>query len=159
MKRLFLVFVLIAFVAVGTAFADFGIGVHGGGGMSGGGGGVNFAFTNVFIYIDYMSGGYTFGFSGAVDFIQFVNAPIIPNLNWYIRLGIGAAFWDIYRWNASNDFGLAASVRAPIGLSWKPIPLLEVFVQVYPQIGLQILPGFNLWSSFFGGNLGVRLWF
>ncbi|MCL2230705.1 MAG: hypothetical protein FWC01_06380 [Treponema sp.] len=154
MKKLFLVLVLGLALMAGTAFADFGIGVHGGYGGLGSGGGLNLAFSNVFIYIDAFGlGNNHMSISGAVDFVSLLNSPIVATLNWYIRLGIGVGLWG---WD--NNMGLAAAVRLPIGLSWKPIKLLEIFLQINPQIGLQIIPDVNLWGNFWGGNLGIRLW-
>jgi len=154
MKKLLLVLVIFAVITTGTAFAEFGIGVHGGYGGLGGGGGLNLAFSKVFIYIDAFGlGNNHMSLSGAVDFISFIDDPIVDTLNWYIRLGIGAGLWGF-----DDKLSLAAAVRLPIGLSWKPIPLLEIFLQVNPQIGMRILPDLNLWGNFWGGNLGLRLW-
>jgi len=156
-KKLVVAIALAAVLTTGTAFAEFGIGVHGGWGMGGvgGGGGLNLAFSNVFVYIDALSGGdYGMHVAGAVDFLSLLNSEIVNTLSWYIRVGIGASFWGF-----DDAFGCAVSVRLPIGLSWRPIPLLELFLQAVPQIGLQVAPSIDLWGSFFGGNLGLRLWF
>ncbi|MCL2186882.1 MAG: hypothetical protein FWB86_13675 [Treponema sp.] len=155
MKKFILIAALITFIGAGTAFAEFGIGVHGGFGGIGGGGGLNLAFSNVFVYIDAVGlGNNNMNFSGAVDFLRLYDTSFAKSFNFYIRLGICASFWG------SNDYlGLAAGVRIPIGLSWRPIPLIELFLQVLPQISLQILPSIDLWGNFWGGNLGIRLWF
>ena len=155
MKKLLVVIALAAILATGTAFADFGIGVHGGYGGIGGGGGLNLAFSDLYIYVDSVfAGGNGLHISGAVDFLSLLNSAIITNLNWYIRVGIGASLWGL-----DDTIGLAAGVRVPIGLSWRPIPLIEIFLQALPQISLQVLPEINLWSNFFGANLGIRFWF
>ena len=83
-----------------------------------------------------------------------MGGDIGSGLSWYGRLGIAAGFWGF-----NDEFGLAAAVRAPIGLSWKPIPLIEIFLQAVPQIGLTIMPEIGLWGNFWGGNLGLRFWF
>lgn len=155
MKKIVLVTALITFLGAGAAFADFGIGVHGGGGMMGGGGGLNLAFDNIFIYIDasYL-GASGLSLSGACDFYQFLGGNIIDNLNWYWRVGVPASLWF-----GNDTVGLAIGVRAPVGLSYKPIDLIELFVQVFPQVNLQLLPDVNLWHNWIGGNLGIRFWF
>ena len=154
MKKLALVLVLVSIIGAGTAFAQFGIGVHGGYGGLGGGAGVNIAFSNIFIYVDAIGiGGNSMNLSGAVDFIQFLGGNIGSGLSWYWRIGIAAGIWGF-----DDTLGFAVAARAPIGLSWKPIPLIEIFLQAQPQIGLQILPDIDLWANFWGGNVGIRFW-
>jgi len=157
MKKVLCVMALIAILGAGTAFADFGIGVYGlagGGSGLGGGGGVTLAFSNIYIYVDALYIGNGLALSGAVDFLQFLGGNIASGFDWYWRVGVPVGIWGF-----GGEFGLAAGIRAPVGISWKPIPLLEVFLQATPQIGLQILPELNLWNHFWGGNLGIRLWF
>jgi len=154
MKKLALVLVLVSIIGAGTAFAQFGIGVHGGYGGLGGGGGLNLAFSNIYIYIDAAGiGESSMYFSGAVDFLQLMGSDIGSGLSWYMRVGVAVGLWGF-----TDTLGVAAAVRVPIGLSWKPVSLLEIFLQVQPQIGAQILPGFDIWANFWGGNLGIRLW-
>ena len=175
-KKLVVAVALAAFLATGTAFADFGIGVYGGFGLVGGGGaGLALAFSYIYVYIDFASGtGWSggtrnrFQLSGAVDFITFLDAEIIPTLSWYVRLGIGASLWswEYYRLGESNRTGVgtAASVRVPIGVSWMALDWIEVFGQAIPQIGMRFSgyegsrSGVGLWHNFFGANLGVRFW-
>jgi len=154
MKKLILVAALLVFLCAGTAFAQFGIGVHGGYGGHGGGGGLNLAFSNIYIYVDAAIGDSNgIGVSGAVDFWQFLGGNIASGFSWYWRLGIPVSLW------LGDELGLAAGVRAPIGISWKPINMVEIFLQAVPQISLQILPKIDLWPNFWGGNLGIRFWF
>ena len=157
MKKLVLVLALVAFLGAGTAFADFGIGVHVGGagglGDLGYGGGLNLAFSNIYIYIDTAFRGSSLGVSGAVDFVSFLNIDIVDTLSFYLRLGIPVSIWGF-----GSDFGLAAGVRVPVGLSWKPTEMIEVFFQLIPQVGIRILPSVNIWDDIFGSNLGIRFW-
>ncbi|MCL2192346.1 MAG: hypothetical protein FWB78_02980 [Treponema sp.] len=172
-KKVMIGVALAAVLATGTAFADFGIGVYGGFGHVGGGGaGLTLAFSDIYVYIDFASGlaGWNrFHMSGAVDFITFLDAEIIPTLSWYIRLGIGAALWGYDRWDASelrtrSGIGTAAGVRVPIGVSWMALDWIEVFGQAIPQVGVRISGydgrshGVGLWHNFFGANIGVRFW-
>ena len=154
MKKMLMVLVLVAILTTGTVFADsFGIGVHTGVGGVGGGGGVNLAFSDLYIYIDALGIGNSMHIAGAVDFMSLFGAGLAPTLDFYIRFGIGASLWGL-----NDTLGLAASARLPIGLSWRPISLLEIFFQIVPQIGLQVLPDIGFASNFWGGNLGIRLW-
>ena len=154
MKKIVLVLALVTIIGAGTAFADFGIGLHGGYGGLGGGAGLNLAFSNLYIYVDAFGlGGSGMNISGAVDFIQFFDGNIAAGLGWYVRLGIAAGLWGF-----DEELGLAAAVRVPVGLSWKPISSIELFLQIQPQVGLQILPDIGLWANFWGGNLGFRFW-
>ena len=156
MKKLLLVLVLIAIITTGTAFASsFAIGVHGGFGGIGGGAGVNFVVSNLFFYVDALGFGENhMVVSGACDFVHLLNNEFVKTLSFYIRVGVGASFWG-----SGDNLGLAASVRLPIGLSWRPISLIEVFLQVVPQLGLRVLPDVALWGNYWGGNIGIRLWF
>jgi hypothetical protein len=162
MKKLLFVLVLVAVLATGTVFADeFGIGVHGGHGGVGAGGGLNLAISGLYIYIDALGlNDNSMHLSGAVDFLFLFDMNLVSTLDFYIRAGIGAGIWGF-----DDSLGLAAAARLPIGLSWKPIPLLEIFFQAVPQIGLRLMgsdrggSGLGLSSNFFGGNLGIRIWF
>jgi hypothetical protein len=158
MKKLFFV-ILIAVLATGMAFADhpggFGIGLQGGYGGLGGGAGLTLKFPSlpIFFSIDGISAGsYGFYISGAGDY-YFIDDEIVKTLNWYLGAGVGVGI------GLGDPLHLAVSGRIPIGLSWQPIKLLEIYLQVVPQIGLQILPSLDLWGNFWGGNLGIRLWF
>jgi len=153
-KKVVLGVVLAAVLTTGTTFAEFGIGVQGGGGALGGGGGLNLAFSGVFLYIDGFSawdGG--LHLSGALDFIDLYGTSLVNTLDFYIRFGIGAGLWGF-----NDELRLAASARLPIGLSWRPISLLEIFLQLVPEVGARILPpAYLFWNV--GANLGLRLWF
>jgi hypothetical protein len=164
MKKLVILIALIAILGTGSVFADhpsgFGIGVQGGwSGGPGGGAGLTLKFPSlpIFFSIDGLGlfGGSGFHISGAGDY-YFIDKTLVPEagLNWYLGFGIGVALWGF-----DGDLGLAASARLPIGLSWQPIDLLEIYLQAVPQIGLQILPDIGLWGNFWGGNLGIRFWF
>ena len=161
MKKILFVFVLVAIIATGTAFAgNFSIGVHGGYGGIGGGGGVNFVLPGVpvYFYVDALGAGdHGMHISGAGDFLDLFGLG--KTLQFYIRFGLGVGLWGF-----DDAFGCAVAARLPIGLAWKPIPLIEIFLQAIPQVGLRIAgsdsggSGFGLSSNFWGGNLGIRLW-
>jgi hypothetical protein len=161
MKKLLFVLILVAVLTTGTAFADypggFGIGIQGGFGGAGGGAGVTFKLPSIpiFFVVDTLGlGGDSFVISGAGDYYLLHNS-IVPdiNLHWYFGFGVGVSLWGF-----GNNFGLAATGRLPIGLSWQPINMLEIYLQAVPQIGLQVAPEIKLWDNFWGGNLGIRVW-
>jgi hypothetical protein len=74
-------------------------------------------------------------------------------LHWYLGLGVYSCF------GFGDPFGLAVGGRLPVGLGFQPIPLLELFIEVSPGIGLGILPDpvYLDWNVV--GLLGIRFWF
>ena len=155
-KKIICVTVLALTLGVGAVFADhpdgFGIGVQGG--WSGGAGGgltLKFPVLPIFWSID----GGPASLSVAGDY-YFIDKDFIDRLGFYIGAGAYAGL-GVWGWN--DGFNLWAGVRVPIGLSWRPIDLLEIYLQAVPSIGLHIIPFHGLWPHFIGGNLGIRLWF
>jgi len=166
MKKVIICLALFAILAAGTVFADhpggFGIGAqYGGGGYWGVSGyhsnfAVSLKFPNLPVFwavtLDINTGYFGLGISGDVYFIDTIMVPKI-NLNWY--LGIGASVGLSF---SSNYFGLKAAARLPVGISWQPIPFFEVFLQVVPSLGIDIVPSFHFPSGGIGGDIGIRLW-
>jgi len=166
MKKIFLVLVLAAIIAAGTAFADhpggFGIGVqYGGSGHWGASGyysnvALSLKLPNLPVFwavrLDINDGYFGLGVSGDYYFIDSSLFSAI-NLNWYLGIGgsLGLAF-------GNNWMNLGLAARLPIGLSWQPIPLLEIFLQVVPSLGIDIVPSFHFPSGGFGGDIGIRIW-
>ena len=161
MKKSLLVLVLAAIITTGVAFADhpggFGIGVQGGYGGLGPGGALTLKFAHMPIFwaINFGIGPHFSMLEVAGDY-YIIDDKLAPEIGLHWYLGIGAY---VGIGLGANDFNLWGGVRVPIGLSWQPIPLLELYLQVVPGIGLSILPGIGLWPNFWGGNLGIRLWF
>jgi len=164
MKKLVIVIALAAILATGTAFADhpsgFGIGVQGGGSGRwvggygyGYGGALSLKLPGVPIFwaIDAGFWGSSLWLNVAGDY-YFIDSQIVNTLHWYFGVG---GYVDL---GIGNPFGLGLGVRVPIGLSWQPIDLLEIYLQAVPSIGVGILPGFGLGGGW-GGNLGIRFWF
>jgi len=165
MKKIFFVLILAAIIATGTAFADhpsgFGIGLQGGyngswlGGLGGGGGALTLKLPSLPIFwtVDFaLYGSYSWLWLAGDYYL--IDQKLVPSigLNWYFGLG------GYVNLGLGDPFGLGVGVRAPIGLSWQPIRLLEIYLQAVPSIGLGILPGVGLGGGW-GGNLGIRLWF
>jgi len=164
MKKVLLVIALAAIIATGTAFADhpsgFGIGVQGGysgawGGAGFGGGALSLKLPGIPIFwairADIMDGSFGLGISG--DY-YFIDARIAGPLHWYLGAGFGLGFSI-----SDSFFGLGLSARLPIGLSIQPIPLLEIFLQAVPSLGVSVVPEFHFPYGGWGGDLGIRLWF
>jgi len=166
MKKIVICLALFVILATGTVFADhpggFGIGVQGGfsgawGGSSMGGGALSLKLPSVPIYwavrLDISSGYFGLGVSGDHYFIDDKLVPEI-NLGWYLGGGgsLGLSF-------TGNSVGLGIGARLPIGLTWQPLPMLEVFLQVVPSLGVSILPEFHFPYGGWGGDIGIRLWF
>jgi len=167
MKKVLLVFVFAAILATGTAFADhpsgFGIGVQfGGGGYWGASGfhpnaalSLKIPSLPIFwaIRLDIEDGYFGLGVSGDYYFIDSALVPSIK-LHWYLGGGASLGLSFTEEW-----LGLGIAARLPIGLSWQPIPFLEVFLQIVPSLGVAILPEFHFPSGGFGGDFGIRIWF
>jgi len=165
-KKLVLVFVFAAVLATGAVFADhprgLGIGVQGGGGGYWGAGGfhpnaaLSLKIPSLPIFwavrLDITDGYFGLGLSGDYYLIDDKLVPQI-GLNWYLGIGgsLGLQF--------GNDWmGLGVAARLPIGLSWQPVSVLEIFLQIVPSLGVNILPGFHFPSGGWGGDIGIRLW-
>ena len=159
MKKFLLVIALAAILATGTAFADhpsgFGIGVQGGYG-GGIGGALTLKFPSMPIFWAVDAGAWAnylwLGLAGDYYFIDSAIAADI-GLHWY--LGVGG----YVNLGVGDPLNVAVGARVPIGLSWQPIPLLEIYLQIVPSVGLSVLPSVGLWPNFWSGNLGLRLWF
>ena len=166
MKKAVLCLALFAILAAGTVFADhpggWGVGIQGGynGYWSGGyfgSGALSLKIPKLPIFwairLDIEEGYFGLGVSGDYYLIDSKLVPAI-GLNWYLGLGggLGLSF-------GNNWLGFGVAARLPIGLSWQPIPLLEIFLQAVPSLGVSILPEFHFPYGGWGGDLGIRLWF
>jgi hypothetical protein len=161
MKKTLVTAILFLGLACGFVYADhpsgLGIGIQGGVSGAAGGGDFGGDLTLKLPTIPFfwtigavIHSGYT-GITVAGDYYLLDN-NIIPMFGWYVGVGAGAHI------GLGGSLSIAAAGRLPIGLSFQPAPLLEIYLQFVPQIGLAILPEFDLWDRFWGGNIGVRLW-
>ncbi|WP_461255968.1 hypothetical protein [Treponema sp. R80B11-R83G3] len=172
MKKLVIVLALVAIIATGTAFAGdqdgLGIGAFwssGGGwgssGTVGHSGALSLHLPGIPVYWGINFGGFGpfgntlwLGVSG--DFLPVVNnQPLVKNigLSWFIRLGLYGKIW------LGDITGLDFGARLPVGLSWQPIKVFELFLDVAPSIGLYIYDGSFGLGGGWAGELGIRLWF
>ena len=186
MKKFVLLFVLVAMLAAGTAFADhpdgWGVGIVGGWGYGIGeayGLSLKIPSIPVFWSVNLAAGSHYFRFGLTGDYYLIDSALSIPTLHWF--LGVGG-FFNFYSWSykynwdggdysyTSMNFG----ARVPIGVSWQPIPLVEVFLDVAPSLGAHFDGGHKYkkkngdevkegahFRFLFGLpiELGLRLWF
>lgn len=89
--------------------------------------------------------------------IYIMGAELIPTLYWFLGIGAFGNFW--FGDEASIGFG----ARLPIGLTWQPLDLLEVFINLAPQLGGHIYTGsgggFTFpHGGFLGFEFGIRVW-
>jgi hypothetical protein len=166
MKKFVIALIFAAVIVTGTAFADhpkgFGIGVQGGtssnwaGGGFYNGGALSLKLPSMPIFwairLDAWSNYFSLNVSGDKYLIDSKLVSEI-GLHWYLGLGLGAGL------GLGDPLGFGVAGRLPIGLSWQPIPLLEIFLQVVPTLGVAILPDFHFPYGGWGGDLGIRLWF
>ena len=165
MKKVIFVFALALLMTAGV-FADhpdgLGIGVqfNGGGGWGSGGFSPGAALSlkvpslPIFWTVNLEFGSDQFGLGVSGDFYIY-DSPLVQefNLHWYLGFGVGAGLWGF-----NDKLGFGASARLPVGLSWQPIDLVEVYLQIVPSIGLQVLPKIYFPYGGWGGNLGIRVW-
>ncbi|MCL2557093.1 MAG: hypothetical protein FWE09_01295 [Treponema sp.] len=166
-KKLALALTLATFVSAGAAFASpvhpggLGIGALWGGTINNNDFHNNVALSLKLPGIPIFWGatvnfGEAFGIGLQGDY-YFLGGPIVPTLSWFLGFG---GYADIRLGdNASIGFG----GRLPIGLTWQPISLLEVFLNAAPRLGARIQTGsgggFHFPSGgFFLFEAGLRIW-
>ena len=172
-KKLVLAVAFAAVLTTGTVLASpvhpggLGIGALWGGSVGGGG---NFGFGNVALSLKLPTVPIFWGVTlnihndwmavGVQGDYYFMGGYLVGDiLGWYLGLG------------AFGNFGFGSNVsfvgfggRVPIGLTFQPISLLEVFLTLAPQVGGRVwisgnYSGFQFpQGSFFNFELGLRLW-
>ena len=83
----------------------------------------------------------------------FVDSKLLSEikLNWYLGLG---AYGGI---SFSEEPSFTVGLRVPIGLSWQPVPIFELFLDIAPSLGFTINP-IHFPSGGFPIEFGFRLW-
>ena len=72
----------------------------------------------------------------------------------------GLGFFAETAFGESRDFAFDAGLRIPLGFNlFLGGRFAEIFVQVVPSFGLEILPSLGLERPFFPLGAGARLWF
>jgi len=162
-KKTVLAFILLVIISAG-AFADhpsgLGVGIFTsimefdaimGGGLS-----VKIPRVPIYWAIEYTMGSAA-DILGLRGDIYIIDSKLVPkiNLNWFLGVGV----WGEKSFNVlydGEDYA-AGGLKMPVGLSWQPIPLLEVFLDFAPFICMTSNPDpfFASWSI----EGGVRFWF
>jgi hypothetical protein len=189
MKKFASVVLLGAILCTAGAFAEhpggWGIGVLGRfggawtGGSSLGGAAISLKVPSVPVFwgIDFgfPINGFTLGVTG--DY-YLVDQYLIKNagLGWFLGLGgfFGFGTYSYDGRDASNNqktynqTSVNLGLRLPIGLSWRPINLLELFIDFAPSLGVNFWSG-NYYDRYndnkiglaggWQGDIGIRLWF
>ena len=170
MKKLVLVLLLVAFIAVG-AFANdprpdgFGIGIVGGGarGWTGGGGfgfsyGLSLHAANTYwgIFASIASNWFSVGVTG--DFVTLMGGTFGDGpLGFYIDGGLyGTVF--VYDTADGSDFAFGVGARLPIGLSLN-FDIIDIWLAAVPQIGVRVGGGSLSLGGGWGPEIGLRVWF
>jgi hypothetical protein len=169
MKRLILAVLVGLVVCVAGVFAEhpdgWGIGVLGrwGWGWTGGsnaGAALSLKAPPVPVYWGLSLGindGY-FGLTATGDY-YIIDQTLISGANFGWYLGVGGAFF-LHFWDNYSAF--AVGVRVPIGLSWRPVDVLELFLDIAPSLGIGAYFGDKSEAYFPAGEfpleLGLRVW-
>jgi hypothetical protein len=185
MKKLILAVLLGLMLCTAGAFAGhpegWGVGLLGqyGGGWTGGGGlggaalSLKVPSVPVFwgINLRFPEDGFSAGVTG--DY-YIIDQYLVPKagLGWFFGLG-GYLDFATYNYRFSDrDYRRTAfevGMRAPIGLSWRPVDVFEVFVDFAPSVGLAFSNGSyydyrekedKLYlGGGWQGDIGLRFWF
>ena len=184
MKKFIFVLILAAILTTGTAFADhpegFGIGVVG---FWPGGVGLSMKIPDLPIYwaINAGLGKNLIGAHVNGDFYFIDQETPVPTLHWYLGVGGFVHFYNYTRThrylNENYEYTytrFATGGRIPIGLSWQPIELLEIFLEFAPSLGLYIDGGSEVkfrdgsnykrdgdygFYHYWPVAIGIRFWF
>lgn len=167
MKKFLLVLVLFAIIATGTVFADhsnnkLGIGVmggwYGGWGTSGWGhAALSLKLPSIPIFWGISFGlGENHFYLGIQGDNYFYEGALVPQVNLHWFVGLGA--WINVGGFGDNPF-LSLGARIPLGLSWHIVDFLEVFLDIAPSLGLQVLPSVYFPAGGWPLEIGIRLWF
>lgn len=178
MKKLVMGIALAAILATGTAFADhpdgLGIGIVG---FYPGGVGLSLKIPSVPIYWAVNAGIGSNFFAVHLTGDGYIVDQLLAKdigLNWFFGVGGWFSFYSFSMKNSEyGDYSytrLAGGARIPIGLSWQPIKLLEIFLDIAPSLGIafdgkqesngHVYNDGGIGFAFYWPiELGIRLWF
>jgi hypothetical protein len=168
MKKKLILVALVAVITTGSAFADYpkgwGVGL-----VAGYGGHWDNGYYNsnwalslkvpsmpIFWAIDFevWDGYVTLGLRG--DY-YIAHRALIPEikLDWYLGIGGWLSLGLPSQGNAYISFG----ARVPVGLSWQPVDVFELFLEIAPSLGFQMSPRVHFPYGGWGAGIGFRIWF
>jgi hypothetical protein len=98
----------------------------------------------------YLNESYTM-VGGSADY-WFFTASLFDPCYFYVGGGIGT--WI----GLGNTMTVYITPRLPLGLDFV-LGYFDIYLQLVPQFGIGLLPGFSVGSVRFGGNIGIRFWF
>jgi hypothetical protein len=158
MKKLLAVCIIGLCLGTTAVFAShpggLGIGLQGGYG-GGVGGGLSLKFPSLPIFWTIDASGDWLGVAGDYYFIDQSLSKTL-NFGWYLGAGgfVSLGFWG----NHTANFELGAGARGVIGLTIRPVNILEIYLQATPSLGIFVGDKIGIWPSWYGGGLGIRLW-
>jgi hypothetical protein len=161
MKKLVIVLALTAIIVTGTAFADhpkgLGIGVLWSGEFFGGGGhgaALSLKVPSVPLYWGIQLRGWSdVLYIGVTGDSYVIDQTLVKDigLGWFFGIG---GYGGLLL--ASNP-NIALGLRLPIGLSWMPVKVFELFFGLTPTLGINLNPFyFPTWGAPL--EVGLRLW-
>ena len=166
-KKVLLALALASVLSAGAAFASpvhpggLGIGALWGGSVGDGFNG-NVALS-LKLPVSPIFWGIRFGLGSEASWIgiqgdqYLIGSQLLPTLSWFLGVGAYVNAWF------GDAAGLGFGVRVPIGLTWQPVSLFELFLNMAPQLGAYVQTGKGGGLSFphggfFGYEIGMRLW-
>jgi hypothetical protein len=113
---------------------------------------------------------------GVTGDYYFIDQTLVKGagLGWFFGLG---GYFDFLTYNHTyfnknyNQTSLGVGARLPIGLSWQPVKVFEIFIDFAPSLGVLFYSGDYYdyadhrndakiaFSSGWQGDLGLRFWF
>jgi len=174
-KKLVLGAVLATVMATGTAFASpvhpdgLGIGILWGG-NAGWGRNSSFNAGNVALSLKLPAvpvfWGINLGFGnhwfsiGVQGDVYILGSELLPTLSWFLGLG-GYVNFTTGTGNYNDWAHIGLGARLPIGLTWQPVSIFELFLNLAPSLGIHIHTrgdGNVGLGGGIGGELGLRVW-
>jgi len=172
MKKFGIVLVLALILATGTAFADhpsgLGIGIVGGwyGNWSSSDGYLNYGLSlkipgvPVFwgISLHMSNDNFSMDITGDKYLVDRMLVKSI-NLGWFLGVGLWGGISVTDKSLISEKTSFSVGARLPIGINWRPLEILEIFMDVAPCVGVSLVNPFKFPVGGWPAELGIRIWF
>jgi hypothetical protein len=176
MKKIVFVLILAVIITTGTVFADhpdgLGIGIVG---FYPGGAGLSLKIPGIPVFWAVSAGFGENELSMHLTGDSYIfDKPLVKDagLHWFLGIGGWFSYYNYTKEYFASDYSytrMAFGARIPIGLSWQPIPLLEIFADIAPSLGFYIdgeqkfndsviQDGDTGFAFYWPIELGIRLW-